>query len=196
MTTAHVTLPAKDVARILRTHLRRVWPGTKPSVRMSRGTAYGNLSVSWTDGPTPREAEKDCEWACGEDFDGMTDMSVCRPSAAAVQVAPSVEVAEAVARAAGGLEVPVRVGSGLLLYRRSISPAASERVAELLSEALGIPVERDAAGNLSSIPSDAIAAHPRLEHLLMRDWQGLVYAVASRTPLYDLDTLTVEDLDI
>ena len=57
----------------MRAALKAAFPSAKISVRMSRGTAYGNASVSWTDGPSVDEVEAVTEQFRGQGFDGMTD---------------------------------------------------------------------------------------------------------------------------
>lgn len=42
----------KETATEVRKALRAAFPGTKFSVRMDRGTAYGWMRCDWTDGPT------------------------------------------------------------------------------------------------------------------------------------------------
>lgn len=66
-------LDAKTSIALMRKALRAAFPGVKFSVRMSRGTAYGNANVRWTDGPTTAEVQEVTEQFRGEGFDGMTD---------------------------------------------------------------------------------------------------------------------------
>ena len=47
----------RETAAALRKALREAFPGARFSVRMASGTAYGWLSVSWTDGPTVEQVD-------------------------------------------------------------------------------------------------------------------------------------------
>lgn len=72
-------LSAKDSIAAMRSALRAVFPGIKFSVTMSRGTAYGNASVAWTDGPTTAEVEVVTDRFETVGFDGMTDSTTYSP---------------------------------------------------------------------------------------------------------------------
>ncbi|WP_327359764.1 LPD29 domain-containing protein [Streptomyces sp. NBC_01304] len=60
---------SRDVAKYLRKHLRRAFPGQKISVRCGRGTVADNLSIKWTGGPTVEQVAAICEPWQGADFD-------------------------------------------------------------------------------------------------------------------------------
>lgn len=64
---------ATDSAKLLKATLRKTFPATVFSVRMSRGTAYGSVTVSWTDGPTASRVDAVCAPFVGKTFDGMDD---------------------------------------------------------------------------------------------------------------------------
>lgn len=72
-TRERVTAPATESAKILKAMLRKTFPATKFSVRLSRGTGYGNCHVTWTDGPTVARVEQVTDLFEGKGFDGMTD---------------------------------------------------------------------------------------------------------------------------
>lgn len=67
-------LSTKESAALLRKALRAELPGTKFSVRMSRGSAYGNVHVEWTGGPSVDEVEAITGPFEGASFDGMQDL--------------------------------------------------------------------------------------------------------------------------
>lgn len=67
-------LNVKDSTAALRAGLRLVFPGVKFSVRGSRGTGYGWVTVSWTDGPTEQAVRAISDTFEAERFNGMTDM--------------------------------------------------------------------------------------------------------------------------
>jgi hypothetical protein len=66
-------LSPQDTAKILRKQLRAAFPGVKFSLRMSRGTAWGSYSLSWTGGPSVAEVDAIALPFEGKKFDGMTD---------------------------------------------------------------------------------------------------------------------------
>lgn len=53
--------------------MRAAFPGVKFSLRGSRGTGYGWFSLSWTDGPTTRQADAVTNRFRSSYFDGMDD---------------------------------------------------------------------------------------------------------------------------
>ena len=55
--------------------LRKRFPSTRFRVRLSRGTGWGNCSVSWTDGPSTKLVKEITGQFEGSGFDGMTDCS-------------------------------------------------------------------------------------------------------------------------
>lgn len=63
----------KDTAAALRRHLRNAFPGTRFSVTMERGSAYGWIHVSWTDGPRWAEVRPITERYESSRFDGRDD---------------------------------------------------------------------------------------------------------------------------
>jgi hypothetical protein len=84
------TVVTRDVSldetlKVMKRELAIAFPAVKFSVRRSRGTGYGWVHVSWTDGPTDREVSAITRAYEGSRFDGMTDSeySVDHPSALA-----------------------------------------------------------------------------------------------------------------
>lgn len=63
----------KETAAALRKNLHATFPGTKFSVRMATGTAYGWIDVRWTDGPTSEQVNAVTREYESERFDGMDD---------------------------------------------------------------------------------------------------------------------------
>ena len=68
-----VDVSLDDSLRALKAELRREFPTTNFSIRRSRGTGYGYVSVQWTDGPKADAVREICAHYEGERFDGMTD---------------------------------------------------------------------------------------------------------------------------
>jgi hypothetical protein len=67
-------LTPQESAKRLRSRLKKSFPGVKFSVRLSRGTAYGNVSVRWSEGPPFYEdVAKVALPYEGKSFDAMTD---------------------------------------------------------------------------------------------------------------------------
>ena len=65
---------APESAKLLKAHLRRVFPGVAFSVRLSRGTGYGYCDISWTDGPTEPAVMDVARPYQGTTFNGMIDL--------------------------------------------------------------------------------------------------------------------------
>jgi len=105
---------AKEIVKIL----RKAFPGVKFSRRMSRGTGYGTLNLSWTDGPTATEVEDLVGSWQGKSFDGMTDSTNYHR--------------REVKTVKGDVVVS---GIGYLFTRREVSEGELERVLEGLLEA-------------------------------------------------------------
>jgi hypothetical protein len=66
-------LSVKDTAAAVRRALRTAWPKVKFSVTMSRGTGYGYLDATWTDGPTTADFYALVDGFRDMTFDGMDD---------------------------------------------------------------------------------------------------------------------------
>lgn len=107
--TEQTYLGSREVAKLLRSRLREAFPGVKMSVRCDRGTAYGWIDVSWTDGPREDDVRAVCDPWQGSDFDGMQDMLVHREPLL-------------VALKPGQLPVPVRPVVDGINYHRTMSP--------------------------------------------------------------------------
>ncbi len=61
---------------MLRKALRAAYPETRFSVRMSRGTGYGTLHVSWSGGPSEKDVHPILAHFEGASFNPMTDSTV------------------------------------------------------------------------------------------------------------------------
>lgn len=68
-------LSVADTAKLLRTHLKREFPGVKFSVRSSRYAGGASIDVSWTDGPAAHLVDPILSSYAGARFDGMIDMA-------------------------------------------------------------------------------------------------------------------------
>ena len=62
-----------ETSKIMKRMLRKRFPAVKFSVRLSRGTGWGNCSVAWTDGPSTKLVKEITRQFEGSGFDGMTD---------------------------------------------------------------------------------------------------------------------------
>lgn len=100
-----------EASKALKTQLTKAFPGTKFSVRLSRGTGWGNVTVGWTDGPTVAQVDAIAQPWSGKSFDGMTDSATYRRAVVTV--------------GAEQVESPL----GYVLTQRELSP---ERRAELV----------------------------------------------------------------
>ncbi len=63
----------KQTAAAMRKTLKAAFPDTKFTVRMSRGTAYGWIHVSYTDGPTVQDVQALTDQFRSQRFDGRDD---------------------------------------------------------------------------------------------------------------------------
>lgn len=72
MTATAYAAPA-ETSKLLKRELAKRFPATRFSVRLSRGTGWGNCHVSWTDGPTVKLVREVTRPFEGEGFDGSTD---------------------------------------------------------------------------------------------------------------------------
>ena len=109
-------LDAATSIAAMRKALKAAFPGARISVRMSRGTAYGNANVSWVDGPSVDEVLAVTELFRGEGFDGMTDSTTYT------------------GRTIEHLGATYRSGVGLVLTSRRSSPEEVARVVAELRE--------------------------------------------------------------
>lgn len=73
-------LTVVESSKLLKKTLRASFPGTKFSVRMSRGTGYGTLYVSWS-GPSADDVSKVTDSFEGWQFDGVDDSTRIKPTA-------------------------------------------------------------------------------------------------------------------
>jgi hypothetical protein len=112
-----------DVAKLIRKHLKSLWPETTFSVRISRYSGGSSVRVRWTDGPTQREVETVAGRYCGSDFDGMTDSTNYRePTLVA---------------SAAGLEL-VKYAPGFVFCDRELSVEKLRKVVAEVSQYFGI----------------------------------------------------------
>lgn len=66
-------LSLNQSCRMLKAELAAAFPGIAFSVRQSRGTGYGTIYVSWTDGPMEDAVKVVTDRYETQGFDGMTD---------------------------------------------------------------------------------------------------------------------------
>ena len=67
------TASAGESLKIMKAELRHTFPGVKFSSRLHRGTATGNCTIQWVDGPSIEAVEKVIGRYEAAGFDGMTD---------------------------------------------------------------------------------------------------------------------------
>ncbi|MEZ0092537.1 LPD29 domain-containing protein [Streptacidiphilus sp. EB129] len=143
---APVHLGSREVAKVLRQHLKARFPGARISVRCGTGTAYSWLSVSWTDGPSEAEVGAVCEPWHGSRFNGMTDgYDRCEPLMVALEP--------------GALPVAVSPAVDGINYSREFSPETKGRALEILSAHYGRPItgHGDRSLPVTSIAGERIA---------------------------------------
>lgn len=110
----------KETAQEIRAALRREFPGVKFSLRMTRGTGYGWMSLSYTDGPVTRAVDSITAGFRSSYFDGMDDSTHQIPSTI-------------YAEADGSLFEP-RWSCDGVNSTRDFSPAMLERAAQIACE--------------------------------------------------------------
>ena len=110
---------AAESAKLLKQALAQRFPSTRFSVRLSRGTAYGNCHVSWTDGPTVKVVDAVAAPFEGAGFDGMTDSTIYYKAY---------------------LPDGRRSGLRMILTERKISPALARKCAAQVADYYGLPL--------------------------------------------------------
>lgn len=68
-------IDAAEVAKMIRAHLKRTFPGTAFSVRLRRYAGGSSIDVHWTDGPTDAMVDAEVGDWNGHRFDSMIDMA-------------------------------------------------------------------------------------------------------------------------
>lgn len=68
-------LSCAETAKLIRTALKRAFPGFKFSVRSETYAGGASIDVTWTDGPTNALVDPVIKQFCGGRFDGMIDMA-------------------------------------------------------------------------------------------------------------------------
>jgi hypothetical protein len=68
-------IPTAEVAKLIRTALKRAFPGVTFSVRSKVYSGGSSINVDWTDGPTAKQVEAIAKSYQGGRFDGMIDMA-------------------------------------------------------------------------------------------------------------------------
>jgi hypothetical protein len=68
------SLSVAETAKLVRTDLKREFPGVKFSVRSSSYSGGASIDVRWTDGPTGKDVDRVLKPYEGARFDGMTDL--------------------------------------------------------------------------------------------------------------------------
>ena len=139
-------LSSADTAKLVRSALKRAFPGVKFSVRASRGVS---LNVSWTDGPTPGVVEAVTDQYRGGGFDASIDLRYCFYSWLRPDGSASVASSEGTAGSKGYVEptrewMPepgcklVRFGCDFIFARRNMTEAFAERVIAAARRKYGI----------------------------------------------------------
>ena len=70
-------IDTREVAKLIRKHLKANFAGVKFSVRMNRYAGGSSIDIVWTDGPTSEQVEKVTGPFQGARFDGMIDLQYC-----------------------------------------------------------------------------------------------------------------------
>lgn len=68
-------LSVTETAKLIRTTLKKQFPGIKFSVRSSSYSMGASIHISWTDGPREKEVMAITDGFEGKSFDGMNDLA-------------------------------------------------------------------------------------------------------------------------
>ncbi len=142
------TATPQDSARAMRRALKAAFPGIRFGVTMSRGTAWGNYSVAWTDGPSEAAVEAVTDPFEGKGFDGMTDSTYYLDKPLGVDVNGE----------------PVLSGIGMILRHRSVSAESMSAARSILTLAgyAGGELDMNCAGRMvanGTCPHEAAQHH-------------------------------------
>jgi hypothetical protein len=75
-----VYLSCAETAKLIRTALKKAFPGVKFTVRSSVYSMGASIRVGWTDGPSTKAVESVTNAYAGGGFDGMIDMAYSKES--------------------------------------------------------------------------------------------------------------------
>lgn len=153
-----------DSAKLLKQTLSRAFPAARFSVRLSRGTGYGNCHISWTDGPTVRLVDQVAAQFEGASFDGMTDSMNYRRV-----LMPD------------GREP----GLNLILTERRTSPALARRAAAQVAAFYGLelPTITETAGGYWQVENDNRWVRDDIREY----WSTLIHRAASDASAFRRD---------
>lgn len=167
------SISVTDINKILRKQLNAAYPGVTFYVRKDHASC---INISWTDGPLAADVKEITWWAVGQTFDGMTDTRDYTAPRTAVQHAPSLIVAEELAKISGGLDEPVWLLSAFVSTHRDASEASLLGAAAALQHQ-GYTVKFDEDGNVSpdrdTAASDAAEQQGISDAFLVNSWSRL-----------------------
>ena len=149
----------KESAKVLKALLRQHFPATAFSCRLGRGTGWGSLDVSWTDGPTVAAVDGIVRPFEGKGFDGRDDSTYYKD-----------------ARHPDGTPS----GIGYLSLQRTISADLARRCAEQVAAFYGItpPTVIPSACGYQTVPEDLPISN------MIERWDTMIYRAASDRTRY------------
>ena len=129
-----VSFTVKETAQEIRKALRERWPAVRFSLRMSRGTGYGWMDLSYMDGPREADVRALTDRFRDSYFDGMDDSTHSIP--------PSLYMID-------GEPVVLRYSCNGVNEQRDYSPAAVAWAESLVVPGSAIWAHMEAQGHLS-----------------------------------------------
>jgi hypothetical protein len=180
-------MSAVEGAKLLRTTLKQTFPGTKFSVKLSRGTAYGYCDVNYQDGPALADVKRIADGFEGEGFDGMIDMAYSiETSYCPVHGAQFAGTSGT--RGSNGVVTPTGVDE---LGEHSV--LCCEKAALVDFGLRGVMVNRELSPEAEAFlveVHNTRQGHAELEHRLRQGYNGSTYYTVNRkgAPDHDQDT--------
>jgi hypothetical protein len=144
-------IETKDVATLVRAHLRRVFPGIKFSVRRS---GYDAINVGWTDGPPQHVVGAEAEQYSFGGFDGSIDLAYSSKNWLLPDGTMEAAASEGTEGSMGRYEsyvtdcpqpgaVLVKFGPKYLSVQKELSPGRMRELVEAVAARRGITVDHN-----------------------------------------------------
>jgi hypothetical protein len=173
-------IDTRDVAKLIRKHLKQNFAGVKFSVRLDRYAGGSSINVGWVDGPTQAEVEKVTHPFQGARFDGMIDLAYCASQWYCDE--HGARVAEVYGHGSGldaigasrccAKAEHVNMGVSYIHERRELSDEFTAELAAQVRKESGMPAEGDL---LDVVPETSIHAYgwTRVREAAWRLSQGI-----------------------
>lgn len=166
----------RDVAVLIRKHLKKNFAGVKFSVKMQRYSGGSSIDIVWTDGPTQAQVEKVTAPFQGARFDGMIDLQYsasqwyCDEHGARVaEIYGHGNGLDAIGNSRCCAKAEhVNMGVSYIHERRELSPEFTAELAAQVRKESGMPAEGDL---LDEVPSNSIHAYDSWTRVREAAWR-------------------------